>query len=145
MATAAAAAKGIPAGRLLLSIVTPERKILEEIIDEVVLPGSEGYLGVLPGHAPLLTALNVGELSYRNGTRWSRSFLAGGFVEVLPDRVSILADVGERGEEIDVERARASKGRAEKRLKSPAADVDWDRARVALERAITRIQVSSRK
>jgi F-type H+-transporting ATPase subunit epsilon len=132
------------AGRILLSLVTPERKLLEEAVEEVVLPGSEGYLGVLPGHAPLLTGLKTGELTYTESGRRHACFVTGGFVEVLPDRVSVLADVGERAEEIDVERARAAKDRAEKRLKG-GEDVDWDRARAALSRALARIQIAGRK
>jgi len=135
----------VPAGKILLSIVTPERKILEETVDELVLPGSEGYLGILPGHAPLLSALKVGELTYREGAKWSVCFVAWGFAEILADRVSVLADIGERSADIDQYRARAAKERAEKRLKAGGPDVDWDRARVSLERAVTRIQVSGRK
>jgi F-type H+-transporting ATPase subunit epsilon len=132
-------------GKILLSIVTPERKLFEQEVDELILPGSEGYLGVLPQHAPLLTMLKVGELSYRVDGRWRAVFTAGGFAEVLGDRVSILADVGERAEEIDVARAQAAKDRAEKRLRGAGADVDWERARVALERAMTRLQVSGKR
>ena len=135
----------VPEGKILLSVVAPERKLLEELVDEIVLPGSEGYLGVLPGHAPLLTALQIGELSYREGGRWHYGFVSGGFVEVLPDRVSVLANVGELAGEIDVDRARAASERAGKRLKSPSEDLDWDRARAALERAISRIHVAGHK
>jgi F-type H+-transporting ATPase subunit epsilon len=126
-------------------VVSPDRKMLEETVDEVVLPGSEGYLGVLPGHAPLLTAVKAGELDFRDGERWLRAFVAGGFAEVLPNRVSILADVGERAEEIDPQRAEAARGRAEGRLKQPSPDVDWDRARASLQRALTRLQVARRR
>lgn len=132
-------------GKIVLSLVTPERKVFEETVDEIILPGSEGYLGVLRGHAPLLTALKTGELSYREGSRWHATFISGGFVEVLPDKVTILADVGERAEEIDVDRARSARERAEKRLKNPDPDFDWDRARSALERSIVRMQVAEKK
>ena len=135
----------VPEGKILLSIVTPERKVFEAPVDELVVPGSEGYLGVLPGHAPLLTALQTGELSFREGSRWHWCFISKGFVEVLSDKVSVLADVGERAEEVDVERARSARERAEGRLRNPTPDVDWDRARAALQRAITRIQVAGRK
>jgi len=131
--------------KLVLSVVTPERKILQEEVEEVVLPGTEGYLGVLPGHTPLLTSLKPGELAYRKAGSWKRSFVAWGFAEILPGGVSILADVGELAEDIDVARAEAARDRAQKRLKSPSQDLDWDRARVALDRAITRLQVSGRK
>jgi F-type H+-transporting ATPase subunit epsilon len=132
----------IPVDRILLTVVTPERKVLEETVDEVVLPGSEGYLGVLPGHAPLLTGLKSGEASFRQGQSWRRAFVARGFAEVLPNRVSILADVGERAEEIDMERARAARERAQERLKSASGDLDWDRATAALGRALARLQIA---
>jgi F-type H+-transporting ATPase subunit epsilon len=135
----------VPEGKLLLSIVTPDRKVFEEPVDEVVVPGSEGYLGVLPGHAPLLTALQIGELSFRQAGRWHWCFLSGGFVEVLGDRVSVLADVSERGEEIDPDRARAARERAEGRIRKPSEDLDWDRARAALRRAVARLQILGRK
>jgi F-type H+-transporting ATPase subunit epsilon len=128
-----------------LSVVTPERKLLEETVDEVVLPGSEGYLGVLPGHAPLLTALKVGELTYKVGGRNLSCFIAWGFAEVLPDRVSVLADIGERPEDVDLERARAARERAEKRLRTATADIDFERAKIALEKALIRMQVAARK
>src|SRR5436190_10197720 len=95
--------------KLTLEVVTPERKILSEVVDEVVLPGRDGYLGVLPGHAPLLTSLKIGQVEYRQGSEKSYLSLAWGFAEVLPDKVTILADVAERPEEIDVERAKAKK------------------------------------
>jgi F-type H+-transporting ATPase subunit epsilon len=124
-----------------LTIVTPERKLVDTRVDEVVLPGSEGYLGVLPGHAPLLTALRVGEINYRHGAQTQRASVAWGFAEVLEDSVRVLADIAERAEDIDLERAKAARDRAMDRLKR-GGDVDWDRARVALEKAITRIQVA---
>jgi len=132
-------------GKIPFTVVTPERKLIEENVDELVLPGSEGYLGVLPGHAPLLTSLKVGELTYRTGAKTLSCFIAWGFAEVLPDRVSVLADVGERPEDVDVERARAARERAEKRLKGNAADVDFERATVALEKALIRMQVAAKK
>jgi F-type H+-transporting ATPase subunit epsilon len=133
------------ADRIRLSIVTPERKVFEEEVDEIVLPGSEGYLGVLPGHAPLLASLKIGELGYRQGTRWRYGFVAWGFAEVLPERVSILADLGELADEIDLERAKAARERAEQRLMDPAADYDHARARAALERAVGRMMVAGHK
>ena len=126
-----------------LTVVTPERKVVDRQVEEVVLPGSEGYLGVLPGHAPLLTALKVGEISYRQATQWHFIAVAWGFVEVLGDRVSVLADVAERAEEIDLERARQARTQAEEHLKK-GADIDWERARVSLEKAIIRIQVAQK-
>jgi len=127
-----------------LTIVTPQRKIVDRSVDEVVLPGSEGHFGVLPGHAPLLSSLKVGEISYREGNEGGHVAVAWGFVEVLSDKVSVLADIAERAEDIDVERAKRAKDRAEKRLRE-GQDVDWDRARVALEKSLTRLQVASKR
>ena len=126
-----------------LTIVTPERSLLNEQVEELQIPGASGYLGVLPGHAPLFTELKVGELSYRQGGKWIPLSVAWGFAEVLPDKVRVLAETAERAHEIDVERAQRAKERAEQRLRG-GDDVDYDRARIALERAIIRIQVASR-
>jgi F-type H+-transporting ATPase subunit epsilon len=127
---------------LRLEFVTPERAIAHDDVDEVEVPGEVGYLGVLPGHAPLLAALKPGEMWYRKGSERKYAFVAGGFVEVLPDRVAILTQVAERAEEIDVQRAEASKRRAEQRLTRPTSDLDFERARIALMRALMRLQVS---
>jgi F-type H+-transporting ATPase subunit epsilon len=128
---------------LRLEFVTPARAIVHEEVDEVELPGEEGYFGVLPGHAPLLAALQTGEMWYRKGPEKRLAFISGGFAEVLPDRVSILAQVAERAEDIDISRAEAAKRRAEERLSRPGvADMDAERARIALLRAITRLNVS---
>jgi F-type H+-transporting ATPase subunit epsilon len=128
---------------LRLEFVTPERAIAHDEVDEVQLPGEEGYFGVLPGHAPLLAALQTGDMWYRKGTDVTHAFLAGGFAEIVPDRVSILAQVAERAEDIDAARAEASLRRAEERLaKATVVDVDFERARIAMLRAITRLQVS---
>lgn len=125
-----------------LTVVTPERKLVDQQVDEVVLPGSEGYFGVLEGHAPMLSALKIGGIEYREGREKSMLAVAWGFVEVLPDSVRVLADIAERAEDIDVERARAARERAEERLRGGGEDVDWDRARVALEKAISRLHVA---
>src|SRR5262245_4764740 len=127
-----------------LRIVTPERLLVHETVDEVEIPGSEGYFGVLPGHAPLLASLTVGELWYRKGQEKIFLAIAFGFVEVLPDRVTVLARLAERAEEIDPARAQEAKQRAEERLAQAQADVDYERARVALMKALTRLAVSSR-
>jgi F-type H+-transporting ATPase subunit epsilon len=127
---------------LRLEFVTPERAIVHEDVDEVEIPGEEGYFGVLPGHAPLLAALRTGELWYRKGTEKRYAFVDRGFAEVLPERVAILAQIGERAEEIDVQRAEAAKRRAEERLARPVTDMDFERARVALLKALARLQVS---
>jgi F-type H+-transporting ATPase subunit epsilon len=126
-----------------LQIVTPERMLVHEQVDEVEIPGADGYFGVLPGHTPLLAALSVGELWYRQGQQKTYLFIVHGFAEVLPDRVSILAQVAERPEEIDVERAEKARQRASQRL-SEKSDVDYERARLALTKSLTRLQVSSR-
>jgi F-type H+-transporting ATPase subunit epsilon len=128
---------------LLLEVVTPDRSLVREEADEVELPGSEGYFGVLPGHTPLLSMLKVGELWYRVGTERRYLAVAGGFVEVLPDRVTVLADIGERAEDIDLARAEAAKRRAEERLARPI-DVDIERARLALLKSLIRLQVAAR-
>lgn len=127
---------------LRLEFVTPERALVHEDVDEVELPGEAGYFGVLPGHAPLLAALRPGEMWYRQGTEKKYAFIGGGFVEVLSDRVAILAQVAERADEIDVQRAEAARRRAEEQLSRTVADVDFERARAALLKALARIQVS---
>ena len=132
------------ADALSLDIVTPEKRLVSTSVDEVVLPGSEGSFGVLPGHAPLLTSLSVGELVYRNANVRHYVAIAWGFVEVLPDRVSVLAETAERGEEIDRARAEQAKERALERLRSRQGEIDFKRAQVALEKALIRLQVSSR-
>jgi F-type H+-transporting ATPase subunit epsilon len=127
-----------------LRIVYPDRLLVHEQVDEVQIPGSQGYFGVLPGHTPLLAALTAGELWYRKGQEKSYLAVAFGFAEVLPDRVTILAKAAERAEDIDVARAEASRQRAEERLNQPRSDLDAERARVALMKALVRLQVSSR-
>jgi len=113
----------------------------------VQMPGENGYLGILPGHAPLMTELGVGELSYhhRSGKEASHIAIIRGFAEVLPDRVTILAETAERAEEIDLQRAKEALARAEKRLAANDPNIDWDRANVALQRALIRIQVATKR
>src|SRR5215203_703447 len=127
-----------------LHIVTPDRPIVNERVDEVEIPGVDGYFGVLPGHTPLLAAVSVGELWYRKGQEKTFLAIANGFAEVLPDRVTILAQLAERAEEIDPARAEAAKQRAQQRLTDLKSEVDYERARGALMKAITRLQVSTR-
>jgi len=129
---------------LLLIVVTPERQLLREGVDDLQVPAADGYLGILPGHAPLVTELGVGELSYNVGRQSGHMAVIRGFAEVLPDRVILLAEVAERAEEIDVDRAKAALGRAQKRLSSQDPSLDWDRASLALQRALIRMQVASR-
>ena len=126
-----------------LEIVTPEKKVVETQAEEVQIPGKNGYLGILPGHAPLITELAVGEITYREAGGEQHLAAAWGFAEVLPDKVTILAETAERPSEIDVERARKSKERAEERLTSGKTEVDVDRALDALHRAETRLDVAS--
>jgi F-type H+-transporting ATPase subunit epsilon len=129
-----------------LVIVTPQRQLLRDSVVEAQLPGAAGYFGVLPGHAPLMTELGIGELTYISASTYHAGYLAviRGFAEVLPDRVTVLAEIAERAEEIDLSRAEAARERAEKRLAAPPPDIDWDRATVALQRAIIRIQVATK-
>jgi F-type H+-transporting ATPase subunit epsilon len=129
---------------LQLQIVSADRLLVNEQVDEVQIPGSEGYLGVLPGHTPLLATLQVGELWYRQGQEKHYLFIAFGFVEVQPDRVTILAQIAEPADEIDLARAEAAKKRAEERLSKPTAEVDFERARIAMQKALVRLQVASR-
>jgi F-type H+-transporting ATPase subunit epsilon len=127
-----------------LIVVTPERQLLRESVVEVAIPGLDGQLGILPGHAPLMTELGIGELSYRVSTSSQPILLAviSGFAEVLPDRVTVLAETAERAEEIDVARAEEAKARAERRLSAGDTNLDWDRANIALQRSLIRIQVA---
>jgi F-type H+-transporting ATPase subunit epsilon len=127
---------------ITLEVVTPERAVVHESVVEVTLPGREGYLGILPGHTPLLTELATGALSYRQGAQMRRVAVSGGFAEVLPDRVIVLADLAERAEEIDVARARTELATAEKQVAS-AAGSDWESAQQAVNLARTRIEVAA--
>jgi len=127
-----------------LQIVTPERLLVQEQVDEVEIPGSKGYFGVLPGHTPMLASLAVGELWYRKGQDKIFLSIAYGFAEVLPDRVTILARLAERAEDIDIERAESARRRAEERLAQSKSDVDYERARTALSKSLMRLQVSAR-
>jgi F-type H+-transporting ATPase subunit epsilon len=129
---------------LQLNIVSAERSLVDERVDEVEIPGADGYFGVLPGHTPLLALLGLGELWYRQGSEKHFLLIAFGFAEVLPDRVTILAQVAEKPDEIDVARAEAAKKRAEERLAQPVADMDFERARIAMLRSLIRLQVSTR-
>ncbi|HEV2196547.1 MAG TPA: F0F1 ATP synthase subunit epsilon [Candidatus Acidoferrum sp.] len=125
-----------------LVIVTPTRQLVRTRTREVTLPGANGYLGILPGHAPLMTELGIGELTFQSAAQGTPLAIVRGFAEVLPDRVTVLAETAELAAEIDLERAEAAKARAEKRLAAGAPDIDWDRASVALQRALIRIQVA---
>jgi len=136
-------ASDIP-NKLQLLVVSAERSLVNEIVDEVEVPGSEGYFGVLPGHTPLLALLGTGELWYRQGTEFHYLAISNGFAEVQPGRVTILAQIAERPDDIDVARAQAAKRRAEERLASEHPDMDYERARVALMKSLIRLQVAAR-
>ena len=136
-----------------LEIVTPEKKVVDTAAEEVQIPGKNGYLGILPGHAPLITELSVGEITFRvnsdsssgSSSNEQRLAVAWGFAEVLPNKVTILAETAERPSEINVERAREAKARAEQLLASGDITVDVERALDALRRAETRLEVAQEK
>jgi F-type H+-transporting ATPase subunit epsilon len=128
-----------------LEIVTPEKMIVKDVAEEVQIPGSGGYLGVLPGHAPLITELSAGELSYRNGGNTYRFSVAWGFAEVLPDRVTILAETAERAEEIDVPRAQTDKKHAEQSLADGKSEEDFVKAEGELKYADSRLEIAQKK
>ena len=130
---------------LTLELVTPERSVALETVDEVEIPGVDGYLGVLPGHTPLLVALKIGELWYRQGEERTFVSVAFGFAEVLPGRVRVLAQVAEIAKDIDIDRAEAAANRARERMASSAEDVDdFERAQLALLKSTLRIEVSKK-
>ena len=133
----------IPA-QIQLQIVSADRSLVNEPVDEVEIPGSDGFFGVLPGHTPLLSLLGTGQLWYRKGQEKIHLALAFGFAEVQPDRVTILAQIAERAEDIDLARAETAKRRAEERLAKPSVDMDFERARLALLKSIIRLQVAAR-
>jgi len=134
---------GLPT-KLTLEVVTPEGLLLREEVDDVVAPGELGYFGVLPGHTPFLTTLGAGEITYRVGPTRERLTCFWGFCEVLPDRVSILAEVGERAEQIDLARAEAARDRAAALLKSIRDEAGYAEALQAYIRAVTRLSVARR-
>jgi F-type H+-transporting ATPase subunit epsilon len=127
-----------------LEIVTPEKKVVETAAEEVQIPGKNGYLGILPGHAPLITELGVGEVTFRQNATEQHLAVAWGFAEVLPNKVTILAETAERPSEIDVKRACEAKERAEQRLTSGDASVDVERALDSLHRAEARLNVAAK-
>jgi F-type H+-transporting ATPase subunit epsilon len=128
-----------------LEIVTPEKMIVKDVAEEVQIPGSDGFLGILPGHAPLITELSAGELSYRSGGNTYRFAVAWGFAEVLPDRVTILAETAERADEIDVPRAQADKKHAEQGLADGKSEEDFVKAEGELKYAESRLEVAQKK
>lgn len=133
------------ADRLTLEIATPTRLVVAETVDEIVIPGSQGYFGVLPGHTAFLTTLGIGELMYRTGRDEHYLVVANGFAEVRNDKVIVLADTAERPEEIDRSRAERARDRAERRLAGRVEEeVDYNRALAALARALARLLTAGR-
>ena len=130
---------------LLLEVVTPDRLVLSTEADVVVCPGVEGQFGVLVGHIPFLSALDIGEMYYKAGGKTEYLAVSGGFAEVTGEKVTIVAESAEKGREIDIERAKRAKERAEKRLAAgKTADIDWTRAEAALRRSLVRAKVAGR-
>ena len=127
-----------------LEIVTPEKMVVRDMAEEMQIPGKNGYLGILPGHAPLITELAVGEISYRKSNQTLYLAVAWGFAEVLPEKVTILAETAERPQEIDVKRAQQSKQRAEDALKNGKTEADFSKAEDDLKRAETRLEVAGK-
>jgi len=133
------------ADRIELTVVTPEREVVSTSVDEITAPGWEGEFGVLPNHAPFLALIRSGELMYRRGSERSFMTVGFGFVEVLPERVTVMIETAEKEEEIDLERAIAARDRAMKSLSGKVVDADIERAHAALMRALTRIRVAQRR
>jgi len=127
-----------------VEIVTPDKLVVKDRAEEMQIPGKNGYLGILPGHAPLISELAVGQISYRTGSETHYLCVAWGFAEVLPDKVTILAETAERGEDVDCDRAQKAKERAEKRLTSSDPEVDVERAQNALAKASNRLEAAAK-
>jgi F-type H+-transporting ATPase subunit epsilon len=128
-----------------IEIVTPDKMVVNDVAEEMQIPGKNGYLGILPGHAPLITELSVGEITYRKGGTAHYLSVAWGFAEVLPDKVTILAETAERPDEINVARAQEARRRAEEEFKSGKTEEDFAHAEDALKRAETRLEVAQKK
>jgi F-type H+-transporting ATPase subunit epsilon len=132
--------------KIELEVVTPARHVLDEMVESIEMPGKDGYLGILPGHAPLLTELGVGILTYHKGSEVRKLTVVNGYAEVLPDRVIVLVELSERAEEIDVARARSAVDRAQAELAKAAGspEADWQNAAAALQRALVRVDAASK-
>ena len=130
--------------KINLEIVTPERLLFSGEADEVNVPGAEGYLGILPGHAPLLSELRIGMISYRQGNEEFYLFCSWGFAEVLPDRVSVLADAAETLDRIDIERVRSERDKTEKLLRTLDEDIDYAQAMDALQQAEVQLELAKK-
>jgi F-type H+-transporting ATPase subunit epsilon len=135
----------MPPGQIQLEVVTPARQVLSALVDSVEIPGKDGYLGILPGHAPLITELGIGALGYVQAGQTHYLTIIDGFAEVLGERVIVLAEASERSNEIDRARAQEAAKRAQERIaKSANPDVDWHRASVSLQRALIRQEVAGK-
>ncbi len=132
-------------GKIMLEIITPERVVVSEEVDEVVLPGIEGEFGVLHGHIPFLTALKVGELVYKRGGKATHLAVSWGYVEVTGENVKVLAETAERATDIDLGRARKALEGAQKVLTAGRDDSEYEEAKVRLEKAVIRVQVAGKK
>jgi F-type H+-transporting ATPase subunit epsilon len=132
------------ADTLHLQIVTPDKKLVDDAADQVQMPGKSGYLGILPGHAPLITELTTGEIAYTKSGTTQYVAMSWGFAEVLPDKVTILADAAERAEDIDVKRAEEAKSRAQEELRNPKPEMDYEQVNFALRRAEVRLEVAAK-
>ncbi len=131
-------------GKILLEVVTPERQLLSLQVDEVIAPGSEGEFGVLPGHSHFLSTLRIGELRYRVGDRTNHMAVLWGYAEVTPTKVTIMAEIAEKAEDIDVNRAQAAVERAEQRLKAGGLPSEVKEAEISLEKARLRRKIAER-
>jgi F-type H+-transporting ATPase subunit epsilon len=131
--------------RLALEIVTPEGLLLRDEVEELVAPGESGYFGVRPGHTPLMATLGMGELAYRKESTWHRLTCFSGWCEVLPDRVNVLADIGERAGDIDLGRAEVAMKRAAERMKAIRDEAGYGEAHLAYVRAVTRLAVARKE
>ncbi len=131
--------------KLALEIVTPEGLLLRDEVQEVIAPGERGYFGVRPGHTPLMATLGMGEFSYRKDDSWHRLTCFSGWCEVLPDRVNVLADIGERAEDIDVGRAEQALKTSAERMKAIRDEAGYAEAHLAYVRAVTRLAVARKE
>lgn len=131
--------------KLKFEIVTAERVVFSQDVDMVIAPGTEGELGILPKHTPLMTVLRTGELRVKNGSEEISMVVSGGFLEVHPDKVVVLADTAERADEIDLSRAEEARRRAEERLKARTVEIDVARAEAALKRSLIRLRIAERR
>lgn len=132
------------AGKILLEVVTPEKQLLSQEVDEVIAPGAEGEFGVLPGHCHFLSTLRIGELWYRTGTQTHHMAVLWGFAEVTPTKVTVMAEVAEKAEDIDVERATAKVAEAERRLQAGGLPSEVKEAQISLEKARLRKKIAER-